>query len=233
MFRLSKTTKFGTQVKDMVETKDGIVARLVSMNGRDLTPQERLADDARLDNLQQDPKEQQRKLSDQKKDQERFLSLVRALPDALLYSDDGRQELDGRETVRLKFRPNPAFHSTAKETIIFRAAEGHIWIDAAELRIAKFQGATTSDINIGWGLLGHIDKGSKMEIEQRRLGENKWRLSRLLLEGNGNILLFKTLTLKQQQTATNFQPVPANLSLGDGVALLKKQTSVLAKQESR
>src|SRR5438105_3839991 len=200
MYRLFKESKSGTQIKDMVETKEGIVARLISVNGRNLTNVERSADDQRLDKLARNASEQNRKRADQQKEANRFLALLRALPDALTYTYDGTEELDGRKTTRLKFRPNPFFRTTTTETIIFHAAEGFIWIDDSDRRILKFDGVQTSDINIGWGLLGHIEKGSKLFLEQRRLDQGKWRLTRLNLEGKGQILLFKSLTLKQRQS---------------------------------
>jgi hypothetical protein len=222
MYRLYKETKSGSQIKDMVETKDGIVARLISVNGRSLTPTEREADDQRLSDLATNLEEQKRKRADQQKEQDRFINLVKALPDGLLYTYDGSEHVDGRETIRLKFRPNPAFHTTTRETIIFKAAEGLIWIDAADKRILKFDGTQTSDINIGWGLLGHVNKGSKLYLEQKHLAPGKWRLSRLDLEGTGQILLFKSLSLKQKQSASDFRPVP-DLTYPQAVALLKKQ----------
>lgn len=230
MYRLTKESKSGLQVKDMVETKDGIIARLVSLNGHGISPAERAADDARLDNLQQDPQEQRRRSADQQKEQDRFLSLIRALPDALLYSDDGTEDVAGRPAIRLKFKPNPAFHPSTKESIIFRASEGHIWIDAADDRIVKFDGVTTSDINIGWGLLGHVEKGSRLHLEQVRVTETEWRLSKLLLEGEGSILFFKSFSLQQKQTASGFQPVPKTLSLSDAIGLLKKQPYTVARE---
>jgi hypothetical protein len=228
MYRLAKESKSGTQVKDMIETKSGIVARLISLNGRPLTDAERAADDQRLESLIHDPSQQPRKLADQQKEQARFLSLLRALPDALLYTYDGTEQIDGRETFRFKFRPNPSFHTTTKETIIFRASEGNIWIDTLDYRIAKFDGTQINDINIGWGLLGHIEKGSKLQVEQRRLGQGTWRLSKLLLEAKGQVLFFKSVTLKQKQMATDFRRVPADLTIAAAVELLKKQNSAIA-----
>jgi hypothetical protein len=222
MYRLAKESKSGTQVKDMVETKQGIVARLIAYNGRQLTETERAADDKRLSDLAANPSEQQRKRDDQKKEQDRFLAIIKAMPDALIYTSDGIEPIDGRETIRLRFKPNPSFHTTTRETIIFKAAEGFIWIDAAEKRILKFDGLQTSDINIGWGLLGHIDKGSRLHLEQKRLAQGKWRLNRLDLEGSGQILLFKSLSLKQKQSASDFRPV-ADLTYPQAVELLKKQ----------
>lgn len=232
MYRLTKESKSGTQVRDMIETKDGMIARVVSVDGRQLTPAERTADDQRLEYLAKNPSEQARKQADQQKEMARFLALIRALPDALLYTYDGTEQVDGRETVRLKFRPNPAFHTTSIETIIFHAAEGHIWIDPLEKRIAKFDGVQTSEINIGWGLLGHIDKGSKLQLEQHRLDDGQWRLNKLALQGSGKILLFKSVNMNQRQSATDFRVVPSNLSVAQAIDLLKKQEVKVASNKS-
>ena len=222
MYRLSKESKSGVQVKEMVETKSGIVARLISVNGRHLTDAERAADDQRLNNLAVNPAEQQRKRDDQKKEQQRFLALIEALPDALLYTYDGKEQMDGRETFRLKFRPNPDFHTTTKETIIFREAEGLAWIDAGDKRMLRFDGHQRNDINIGWGLIGHINKGSKLFLEQQRIGPGKWNLTQLDLAGNGQVLLFKSINFMQKQVASDFRPVPDSTTIVQAVDLLKK-----------
>lgn len=223
MYRLSKESKYGVQVRDMVETKEGIVARVISVNGRKLTEAERTADDQRLNNLARNADEQQRKRNDQKKDQDRFLALIKAMPDALIYSYDGEEQRDGRRTYRLKFRPNPDFHMTTKETIIFREAEGFAWIDADDKRMLRFDGHQRSDINVGWGLIGHISKGSKLFLEQRHVGPGKWKLSQLDLAGNGQVLLFKSINFMQKQSATDFRPVSENTTIAQAIDLLKKQ----------
>ena len=223
MYRLAKESRSGTQVKDMVETRQGIVARLITFNGRQLTDAERALDDKRLNDLATNPAEQQRKRDDQKKEQDRFLALIKAMPDALLYTYDGTEQIDGRETIRLRFKPNPSFHTTTRETIIFRAAEGRVYIDASEKRLLRFDGAQTNDINVGWGLIGHLNKGSKLYLEQRRFGPNQWRLTHLDLAGNGQVLLFKSINFMQKQSATDFRRVPNDLSIAQAIDLLKKQ----------
>jgi hypothetical protein len=60
------------------------------------------------------------------------------------------------------------------------------------------------------------------------LDQGKWRLSKLVLEASGQILLFKSLTLKQRQSATDFRPVPSDLKIAGAVALLKKQNTTFA-----
>jgi hypothetical protein len=233
MYRLNKENKSGTQVKEMVETKDGIVARLISVNGRPLTAEERAADDQRLTALANNPEEQKRKLQDQKTEEQRFLSLLRALPDALLYENAGTELIDGRQTVRLKFKPNPAFHTTTRETLIYRATEGSLWIDAVEKRLLRLDATLTKDIKIGWGIVGHVDKGGKLFLQQERLMPAKWRMNQLIIEASGQAFFFKSITLKQRQSASAYHPVPPDLSIAAAVNLLKRQDATLAEKQPR
>ncbi|MCU1284509.1 MAG: hypothetical protein JWO13_859 [Acidobacteriales bacterium] len=228
MYRLDKENKSGTKVQDMVETKDGIVARLITVNGRPLTAEERAVDDQRLATFATNPDDQKRKREDQKKDQDKSMALVRALPDALLYEYAGIDVIDGRQTVRLNFKPNPSFKTTTRETIAFRATEGTMWIDQQEQRILRLDATLTHDIKIGWGILGHIDKGGKLFLQQQYLAPGKWRINKLITKATGQAFIFKSITLKQRQSATNFRPVPATLSIGDAVNLLKKQETTVA-----
>jgi hypothetical protein len=230
MYRLSKENKSGTQVKDIVETKNGIVARLISLDGRSLTAAERTGDDERLTALANNPEEQRRKMQDQKNEEQKVLSLLRALPDALLYEYVGTELMDGRESVHLKFKPNPAFHPTTRETIAYRATEGNLWLDEAEQRILRLDATLTNTINIGWGILGHIDKGGRLYLQQQRLGPAKWRINQLIIEATGQAFIFKSITLKQRQFASDYRPVPPDLSVEAAVNLLKRQNTTVAEQ---
>jgi hypothetical protein len=231
MYRLNKENKSGAQVKDMVETKNGIVARLISVNGRALTQQERAADDERLTAFANSPEEQRSKFAEQKKEQDKVLAMVRALPDALLYEYVGTDLMDGRPTVRLKFKPNPAFHTTTRETIAYRATEGTLYIDSQEQRILRLDATLTRDINIGWGFLGHIDKGGQLFLQQQFLGPGKWRINKLIIEASGQAFFFKSISLKQRQFGSDYRPVPPDLSVSAAVNLLKKvDATVAAKQ---
>src|SRR5512140_3421157 len=81
--------KRGVLTKEMVETKDGIVARLVAVNDRPVTPEERQADDERLSKLLSDPQARAQKLKQQQEDEKRTRKMVAALPDAFVYEPDG------------------------------------------------------------------------------------------------------------------------------------------------
>ena len=228
VYRTTKETNSGVALRDMVETREVILARTITWNGRQLTAEERAKEDAKLNLLVTNSEELRKKKADQDNDRKRTLALVRALPDALIYRYDGTEVVRGREAIRLKFSPNPDFSPTTTETYGLKAAEGTMWIDKEQTRIVRMEAALTENVYIGWGILGHINKGGHLELEQSLLPGNAWRISKLNIEATGRAFFFKTINIKQKQSGWDYRPVPANLSVVQAIEVLKRPESVSA-----
>jgi hypothetical protein len=209
---LRKETNSGISVRQMLETADGmILARTITWNGKPQKQEDQVKEDQRLDQIATDSEERAKKLEEQRQDSGRAMKLLAALPSSSIFTWDGKEVVNGRETVRLAFKPNPDFSPDAKETYLLKAAEGKIWIDAASKRLVRISGATTDSVNIGWGLLGHIDKGGSFFMEQAIVpgGESRgeFRIREMRIDAKGKALLFKTIRIKQHQSAYDFVPV--------------------------
>jgi len=229
-FRMRRETKTYKLDRELIELKQGYVARTLLWQDRELTEQERADDDAKLAKLITDQDEQKRIFSRQQEDASRVMRLVKALPDGVIYTFDEYETLNNRDTYKLKFIPNPKFFPTARETIVFKSAEGHLWIDCKAHTVVKLEGELVRDINIGWGFLGHIDKGGKVELEQAEVSTGHWRITKLNTEATGNAFLFKSIAIWQHQTATDFVLVPDNLTIQQAVQLVTiKATDRTAK----
>jgi hypothetical protein len=218
-YKLHKENTSSVSDRDMVETKEGLIARTLTWNGRELTAQENAKEDEKLRKLATDPQEKAKKLRQQQDDEQRVLRMLRALPDACLYEYDGPDVVNGRAAVRLAFRPNPRYSSSVKEAFVFRAATGKLWIDSAAHRIVRLEGALTDDIYIGWGFLGFIRKGGTLHLEQAMVAGANWRITVLNIDATGRAFLFKTLRIKQHQSGSDYREVPA-MSVADAVKLL-------------
>ena len=85
----------------------------VAYDGKPLTAQQRQAEEARLEELMNNPEELARKRQREKEDTERVTKIVRAMPDAFLYeyagTEPGKPGLgkEGDELIRLNFFPIP------------------------------------------------------------------------------------------------------------------------------
>ena len=108
--------------------------------------------------------------------------LLRALPDAFVYRYAGSAETASGKMEKFDFRPNPDFSPPSLETQILKSMAGEIWIDPAQERVTRLKGWLTRDVNFGWGLLGRLDKGGWIEIDQAEVSGGQWRTVRFQME---------------------------------------------------
>jgi hypothetical protein len=238
MFRDHKETPHGSQTKLMVETSDAMAGILIAIDGKPLTPEQREAENARVDRFLKDPDELKKRQKQEKDDAERTTRIMKALPDAFLYEYDGtetgRQGLGkpGDPLVRLKFRPNPDYDPPSRVEQVLTGMQGYVLIDTNEDRIAKIDGTLEKSVGFGWGILGHLDPGGHFLVQQGDVGDGHWEISCMDLAFTGKILFFKSINIKSTEMESDFRPVPSDLNFAQGLALLRKQEGLLAENGS-
>ena len=235
MYRLrTETARTGVITKELVETNDGVVARLIAVNDKPPSAEQRSQDDDRLDKLAKDPQARLAKQKQQKEDEERTTRMVKALPDAFLYEYDGFEpDKNGRQLVRLKFAPNPKYDPPSRELQVYQGMEGSMVVEPADERLVKIQAHLFRSVNFGWGILGRLDPGGQFEVEQSRVGGDRWEVTGMRLRFTGKILLFKSLNINEHETAFDYRRAPDNLSFVQGIEFLKKQPDFLAEQKDQ
>ena len=237
MFRSRKQTAGGSQTKLLVQTHDATAGMLIAINDQPLTPEQRQAEEGRLQHLIHNPAELKRKQKQEAGDADRVQRIVRALPDAFLYEFDGTENgrtgmgKEGDELIRLKFRPNPNYDPPSRVEQVLIGMQGILFIDAKRHRIARIDGTLFRDVSFGWGILGHLDKGGHFEVDQGNVADDGWEITHMGLNFTGKVLLVKSIAIKAEEQFSDFRRVPTSLSFAEGVALLKKQQS--AGKESR
>lgn len=231
MFRDERKTQHISQTKLLVETREATAGMLILENGTPLTAQQQQAEQARLENYVRNPDELNRKRKQEKEDADRTLRILKALPDAFLYQQDGTQGgtvgvgRPGDQLVRLKFKPNPAYDPPTRVEQVLTGMVGTLLVDANEKRIAEINGTLQKDVGFGWGILGHLDSGGRFVVQQADVGNKQWELTRMELAFTGKILLFKKLNIRSSDIFSDFRPVPNNLSFAQAVDLLKKEAA--------
>ena len=232
MFAARKETKAGSQTRLYCETRDAMAGMAIANDDKPLTPQQRQAEEARLELLINNPAELAKKRQREKEDADRVNRIVRAMPDAFFFEYDGTmpgQSRDGGELIRLKFHPNPKYDPPSHVEQVLQGMQGLLLIDARTHRIARIDGTLFRDVGFGWGILGHLDKGGHFLVEQSDVGDGSWDMSRMSLAFTGKIMFFKKIDIKSTEVYTDFRPVPSSTTFAQGVDLLKKQEATLAE----
>ncbi|MBZ5654243.1 MAG: hypothetical protein LAO56_03085 [Acidobacteriia bacterium] len=235
MFRGTKTTPKGSTTKIYVETKEGTAGLVIAYNGKPLTPDQSLAEEARVERFVNNPEELKKKRNQERADQERTLRIVRAIPNAFLFEYAGEEHGSadigrvGDPLVKLKFRPNPRYEPPSHVEQVLTGMQGVVLVDAARFRIASVDGTLFRDVSFGWGILGHLDRGGHILIQQQEIATDRWNISRMSLDFTGKILLFKNLAISSTEVFSGFKKVSPNLTFAQALELLKKEATAVAE----
>jgi hypothetical protein len=229
MYRDLTQEKNHSVTKEVIETPQGGLSSTIAINGQPLTVEQRAKDNQKLEKFANDPEARRKKEQSSKEEDQRAELMLTSLPDAFLYTYAGTQPgPNGDELVHLTFKPNPKFSPPNHETRVYEGMQGDILIDRSAMRIAKIDGTLFKDVEFGWGILGKLYKGGKFLIEQRDVG-GRWETTRETLEFNGKILMLKSLTISSTETASDFRPVPSNITTAQALELLHKSDETLAQ----
>lgn len=220
MYRAEAEDRGKREVREIIETKDGDLSRLLSVNGRPLSQEQQRKEDQRIQRLISNPGEQRKLQRARNEDGDQARRLLEMLPDASLFSYGEHRE----ELVKLNFRPNPSFKPPSPEAHVFHEMEGEMWVNTKEDRLVKITGHLTHEVKFAGGLLGHLDKGGRFEVRQAEIAPGHWELVVLNVDMRGKALFFKTIRVQQREYRSSFRRVPDNLTLAQAADILRRQT---------
>ena len=219
-YMLHRSTPRLTSTKDIIETKDGDVARLLSVNDTPLAPADDQQELARLGTLAANPSLQKHRKDNEEGDAGIVLKLLRMLPNAFLYQYAGTVNGPSGPVHRFIFRPNPRFDPPDIETQALTAMSGELRVDAAQERVIRLEGHLQQDTNYGWGILGKLNKGGWVVLEQADVGDKQWRIVNVQLEMTLRVL-FKTRIINTTEQMSRFAPVPTGMDYRQAIQMLR------------
>jgi len=225
-YHIHREDEKGSQDRDVIDTKEGQIARTLLINGKPLTPEQRSNDELRMKKLVEDPAERAKRDKRAKEDEEKGIQMFKAIPDAFVFKYEGAE--NGQ--IRLSFFPNPHYNAPTRELQVFRSLSGKMWIDRAALRMSRLDGSLFEDVTFGWGLLGRLNKGGTFSVTQGRVADDHWEILSLDVKMSGHAVIFKTINVKQMQRISGFHRVSDNMTISEAYQLLEKGDATVSAE---
>lgn len=219
-YQLHKIDDNKITTKEIVETKDGDVARLVAIDDKPLDADAQKAEIERLTNLAAHPELQAHRHKREQEDSNRANEMIRLLPDAFLYKYEGMVDGPNGPCYRLSFQPNPNFTPPDREAQVYHGMAGELWIDKGQERMVKLDAHLIADVDFGWGILGRLYKGGSIVVEQADVGDHHWETTHMKLSLTGKALLIKALNFQTTEDASHFEPVPPEMGYQNAIKML-------------
>ena len=226
MYEVEKEEDGKKQFKEVVQTREGTLERLIATDGRVLSFAKQQEEAIRIENLVKNTQERQRLEELRKKDAKECEAFLRMIPDAFLFTYQGQEG----GFAKLSFKPNPSFQPSSRAAHVLHAMEGEILVQSKEQRLAAINGRLVEDVKFGGGLLGHLDKGGTFSVRRTALGPAQWMLIAMDVNMNGKALFFKTIAVQQKEYRHNFRKLPDDLTLTDAAHILTNHVTLAANQ---
>jgi len=97
---------------------------------------------------------------------------------------------------------------------------GEMWIDPVHLRVVRLEGHLQQDVDFGWGILGRLNKGGWIVIEQANVGGGQWRTTHFQMAMSGRVV-WKTRVFDTTEDETGYEPVPVRLGYQKAIEMLR------------
>lgn len=211
------------ELRDVIESRDGTVARLLMRNNRPLTAEEDQAERDRLSGLIDHPSDFQKHVRSDANGKKQAVDLIKLMPEAMIYtyaSDQTPSPNSKAPQVVLDYAPDPKFNPPTTESQALSGLRGRIWIDAKAKTIVRMNGDVFQSVNFGWGMLAHIYPGGKVDLEQTDALGDRWNMTNFHEQVTVKALMLKTITVNSEVHSFDFQQLPSAMSYQDAIHLL-------------
>jgi hypothetical protein len=222
-YRMETINEKGDQVRDVIESKDGTVARLILKDGKPLTPEQDKAEQQRLNDMIASPATYAKHVKNGESEKKMADTLVPLMADAMINTYTPGQPQSGKNggalEIVLDYKPNPKFVPPNTEAQALTGLEGRVWIDAKTHYVVRMEGTIARGVNFGWGMLAHIYPGGKVEMNQTSVGGNRWIFTDFSMQLSVRALMVKRLDIRSSAKTSGYQ-VLGPLSYQDAIRLL-------------
>lgn len=223
-YRMHVIDEKGDQVRDVIESKDGSVARLILKDGRPLTEDEDKAERQRLADMVASPSSYAKHVKNDGEGRKLADQLMRLMPDAMIFSYAPGQPQTGKNSsaveVVLDYKPNPKFSPPSTPAQALTGLEGRAWIDAKSRQLIRMEGTIFRPVNFGWGMLAHIYPGGRLTLQQANAGNNRWIFTHFEEQVSVRALMVKTINVHSNVEASSFQTLPGPIVYQEAIRML-------------
>ena len=198
----------------VVKLKDGVLRRLVSVDGMPLTLEQQRKEDQRVASLVANPDAFRRANGDREDGKD--------WPDVILRAFVFRAEGKEGSCTRFHFAPDASFKPANYEERILHSLEGTVSIKEPEDRVCEVNARVSQVVEIGYGIVGKLAQGGEVHLVQAKTDAGIWHVTNLNVHLNGRILVVRNFSQNDDETRSEIRELPAGTTLAQAASLTKQ-----------
>lgn len=199
---------------DVMEIYGEQVERLIAKDDKPLSQKENAKEDEKvqkiIDKRKNESEGDHRKREErEEKDREDNRKFVTEVADAYNFKLVGTELVGGRDTWVIDGEPRPGFVPHTKEAKFLSKFHGRVWVDKADLQLAKMDIECLDTISFGL-FLARFHKGSRLLLEQTRVNDEVWLPAKMTAKIDVRLGLVKNFDVDLEQTFSDYKKFRAS-----------------------
>jgi hypothetical protein len=216
--RNSEALESESHTFEVIPLEDGDYRRLIKKNGQALSEREARREQEKLDESirkrsrlsKAERANLERKRNERRRKEEQFWDEgLKAFDLALA----GEEKRDGRKVLIVAVTPRASYVPSDSHLKILKKIKGKIWVDEAEAQIGRAEIEFIEDFKLGAGFLAKVNRGSTLQVSQRKVNDEAWFPYHSEVIANGRLLVFKGFNLKFVSEFSNYRKFETQVNL--------------------
>jgi len=211
-----------TKTYEVMDLYGAPISRLTEKDDKPLDQKDAAKEEERIkkiaDKRKNETEEERRKKDAEKeKAREKGREFVSEVADAYDFRLVGSEMLNGRDNWVIAGEPRPDYHAHLKEAEMLSKIRGRLWIDKAELQLAKLDIEAIGTLSFGW-VLARIHKGTRFAYEETRVNDEVWLPQHYEARVDMRLALFKSDNEQDEGTYRDYKKFRTSariVSVGD------------------
>jgi hypothetical protein len=188
--------------------------RLVSIDGRPLSPRElQIHDDRHRREVERTVERRRRETPDQRATRLRQEAAEAREREARLddllrvyrFDPQGHETVDGERLLVVAVTPRPDVRTKSSMGKHLKKGRGRAWVHEQEAQLARIEMELIGTVSIGLGVIGHVDPGSRMLYRRARLPDGTWAPVEARFAGTGASLVFRSFAIETWAMYTEYR----------------------------
>jgi hypothetical protein len=122
-------------------------------------------------------------------------SAVEDAVSVLQFAIHGRETIEGRDAIVVRFEPRPEARPSTREGRIAKAMKGTIWVDEAAREVMRAEATAIDSLSFGFGIIARLNEGTHVTFTRERVDRDVWLPTSIRLTGQGRAILFRKLAI--------------------------------------
>ena len=203
----------------VVETSEGPLERLISIDGRPLSNREEQAEDKRIAVLANHPKVLRQQTQRHNQDEARLPGLLSQFTQIFIFEIAGSEG----DFTRIAFHPNPSFQEKMYQDRVVHAMSGVLFIHSPDMRLSQLDVRLDHRVEFGYGILGDVSDTTNFSLARQEVSPGLWEPTKIHIHLDGTVLLMKSLSRDVEASQSGFKLVPHDLTVAEAAAMLRSK----------